>query len=558
VTVSPLRSGTGVGPRRRLWLTVLLAAASGILWGLQFGREPYSWASWLALAPLVLLLSRPRPFLLGFVHGLAAWLVSLSWIPATLVTFGKLSPAVAVACSTLLAAYLALFHAAFASLGALVWRRFQRPIAPLLLLPALWVALEWLRTYLFGGFPWNLSAYAWLEVPGALPLSAWVGAYGISYLLVLANTGVALTAMRLGRALRTPGRPVARLAAFEPLAALLVPLLLFSLAGRWSVRQLEEEAFLTAVSGVPVRLVQPNIPNQADWDPQAALANYRRLMEMTVDSCQPGVLVVWPESAAWPFLYGRDAILDRDLARLLERGCSVVLNTSFPVAGAAESYYNSIFLIGPGEAPVRYDKRHLVPFGEYVPFGSVFSFVDKLAREAGNYLPGTEARLLRFRGEKLGPAVCYEVVFPEEVSDLTRAGATTLLTVTNDAWYGDTAAPWQHLAAARFRAAEQRRPLIRAAITGVSAMVRPDGSVASQIGVFRQGVIRGWVAGRSELSPFARCSWLVPFLASVAAAVGLALALAHRPNHGAALRYPSDPTLDDDPDRRSGRGASRP
>jgi apolipoprotein N-acyltransferase len=173
-------------------------------------------------------------------------------------------------------------------------------------------------------------------------------------------------------------------------------------------------------------------------------------------------------------------------------------------------------------------------------------------------VPGKGARLLPFRGERLGPAVCYEVVFPEEVSDLTRAGATILLTVTNDAWYGDTAAPWQHLAAARFRAAEQRRPLIRAAITGVSAMVRPDGSVASQIGVFQQGVIRGWVAGSTELSPFARCSWLVPLAASAVAALGLALAFARRLSRGAALRYPSDPTFDDDPGRRPGRGASRP
>ena len=345
--------------------------------------------------------------------------MSLSWIPATLVTFGKLSPGVAVACSTLLAAYLALFHAAFAALGAVAWRRFRLPLAPLLVLPALWVALEWLRTYLFGGFPWNLAAYAWLEVPGALPLSAWVGAYGISFLLVLANTGVALAAARLGEILRARRRPTSWLPVVEPLAALLVPLLLFALAGRWSVRQMEERAFLNAVSGVPVRLVQPNIPNQADWDPRAALANYRRLMEMTVDSCQPGVLVVWPESAAWPFLYGRDAILDRDLARLLERGCSVVLNTSFPVppqeaakaepgtaaaadAAAAEAFHNSIFLLSPGEAPARYDKRHLVPFGEYVPFRSVFSFVGKLARERRELPRRAERPPAALGGEQLG------------------------------------------------------------------------------------------------------------------------------------------------------------
>lgn len=576
--------------------SLALAAAAGALWGLCFGREPLSWASWLALAPLVLFLGRRRPFLHGFVHGLASWLVSLSWIPPTLVTFGQLAPPVAAASGTLLCAYLALYHGAFAAFGAVLWIRFAGPIPRLLLLPALWVALEWLRTYLFGGFPWNPASHVWLEVPGALELSAWVGGYGITFLVLFANTGIALTLHGLVSAVfsSSTGRgglgqgsfaggakasvradsvqdplstrplsdsaegalPEAEVAppvppgraggiyavadraprfhlpmtAFEPsLLGVLVPLLLFSLAGRWSLRQTEKEAFLAAVSSIPVAIVQPNIPNQVEWDEAAALTNYRRLIQMTADACRPGVLVLWPESAAWPFLYGRDAILDRDLETFSDRGCSIVLNTSHPVSGEDEVYYNSALLLTPGAAPARYDKRHLVPFGEYVPLAGVFSFIDKLARQAGNYRPGNSPVLLPFRGEKLGPAICYEVIFPEEVADLTRAGATVLVTVTNDAWYGDTAAPWQHFAAARFRAAEQRRPLLRAAITGVSAIVRPDGSVMSQIGVFREGLLRGWVPGRRELSPYARCPWLVPLLASLAAVGGLAFARFRRP-----------------------------
>ena len=182
-----------------------LAAVSGVLWGLCFGHlsgswHPGSWAGWVVLAPLVLLLGAPGgrgwTALLGFVHGLAAWLAAIPWIVPTLRTFGQMPTWLAVVCLLLLASYLALFHAAFAVLGRPLWRRAvalgPAALLALLGLPALWVALEWLRAVLFGGFPWNLAAYAWVDLPGALPTAAWVGAYGVGFLLVFANAGVAL------------------------------------------------------------------------------------------------------------------------------------------------------------------------------------------------------------------------------------------------------------------------------------------------------------------------------------------------------------------------------
>jgi apolipoprotein N-acyltransferase len=156
-----------------------------------------------------------------------------------------------------------------------------------------------------------------------------------------------------------------------------------------------------------------------------------------------------------------------------------------------------------------------VPFGEYVPFRGLFWFMDKLSREAGEFRPADRRELLPWGREKIGMAICYEVVFPDEVAELARQGATLLVTITNDAWYGDTAAPWQHFRAARFRAAENRRTLLRAAITGVSALVGPDGSVRDQIGVFKDGVIRGRVTGSKELTPYARAPWLVPLLCTI-------------------------------------------
>ncbi|MEO8197544.1 MAG: apolipoprotein N-acyltransferase, partial [Thermoanaerobaculia bacterium] len=216
--------------------------------------------------------------------------------------------------------------------------------------------------------------------------------------------------------------------------------------------------------------------------------------------------------AAWPMLYGRDPRLEADLARFTARGCSVLLNSATEDGRDDGRYFNSALLLAPGREPERYDKRHLVPFGEYVPLAGVFSFISSLARNAGDFAPATELRLLDWEGERLGAAICYEVVFASEVAQLTRAGATVLVSMTNDAWYGATAAPWQHLRAARFRAAENRRFLLRAAITGVSAVVGPDGALRGSRGVGESGLLPALFQGRSDITPFARAPWAVPAL----------------------------------------------
>jgi apolipoprotein N-acyltransferase len=492
----------------------LVALAGGVLWGLCFGRNSFVVASWFALAPLFLLFASNQAGRLAFVYGFVGWMVALSWIPPTLVSYGGIAWPLAVPLTGLLAAYLGGFQAVFGWLGGPVWRRW--PAWRLLFLPAFWVALEWLRTYLFGGFPWNLAAYAWVDVAGALPLAAWIGPYGVSFLVVLTSMGVA-SSIELRR--------------WEPAAvAFIVPLLLLPVAGRWSTRLSEADALVAQSvpeEGLPVRLLQPNIPNLTAWDEAAVLRNYRKLIALSTENCRPGTLVVWPESAAWPFSYVQDPALARDLQSMVAQGCTVLFNSSHPVG---KSLYNSAYLLAPGGKLERYDKRHLVPFGEYVPFKGLFSWMDKLARNAGDFRQADRLVLLALplRDDKLGMSICYEIVFPDEVADLVRAGATVLVTITNDAWYGDTAAPWQHFRAARFRAAENRRPLLRAAITGVSALVGPDGSVWAQIGVFKEGVIRGRVVGRHGLTPYARHPWLVLVLCTVVAVVGVALSRVRR------------------------------
>lgn len=468
----------------------------------------------MAPALLFLALGRRRPFALGLLHGVVAWCFAIPWIVSTLTVYGQLDGWLAGLSLLLLAAYLGLYTALFAALGARLWR--AGDVLSLAALPALWVALEVARGWLLTGFPWNLAAYAWLEVPGALTISSWIGAWGVSYLTLVPGLGLA---------------QAARTRRWEPAAlGLLAPALLLALGARFAAPG-------GGLSG-EVReavIVQPNSPARPTFDARVVEADYQRLVESSRAACRPDALLVWPESAAWPFAWPGDARLARDVGELAARGCPVLLNTPTEAGGRS---FNSVVLVAE-DGVERYDKRHLVPFGEYVPLAGVFSWLDKIARNAGDFSAAERLDLLDWRGERLGAAICYEIVFPGEVAELTRAGASALVTVTNDSWYGPTSAPWQHLAAARFRAAENRRWLLRAAITGVSAVVRPDGSLSSSLGVGQEGTLRARFVGRSDLSPFARAPWLVP--AACLSLFLIALARALRAHQGSSPNQRSRP-----------------
>lgn len=471
---------------RLIW--PLFALVGGVLWGLCFSPEGFRWAPWVALAPMVLLLERPGAVRLGFLFGFASWVTAIPWIAPTLMTFGGLSPWLAWPLLLLLSAYLGAYGGLFALLARPIWQRGSVTWV-MIGLPAVWVALEWVRAWMISGFPWNLAAYAWIESPGALEAAGWVGAYGVSFVAVWANTGLALALARRRWSI----------AAW----ALLVPLTVLATADRLE-RRVDIEP---AGRPIAVRVLQPNIPNLAVWDGEEVRRNYTRLITQSHRACSdPGTLLIWPESAAWPFVVGRDPQLDADLAALNAKGCTVLLNS---VRRDGDAAYNVAYLISSSGSEW-YAKRHLVPWGEYVPLRRLLPFVGTLARNAGDFTAGREARLLPFADERLGAAICFEVVFPAEVAETVAEGATLLVSLTNDDWYGPTAAPWQHLRAARFRAAEMRRPMLRAAITGVSAIVAPDGSLVEIAGPGEEAILSSSLSGRRDRSPYLRAGGLLP------------------------------------------------
>jgi apolipoprotein N-acyltransferase len=457
-------------------------------------------APWFCLAPYLLALERGKALRHGFFFGLAFWLASVYWIAPTLETYGQLSAWLAGALMFLACSYLAVYSVLFSWFALRFWR-LGGPLA-LLGIPAVWVAVEWVRTYLFSGFPWNLAAYAGVDIPGVLALSGIVGAYGVSYLLVLANTGFALAWH--GKSWR-----LAVWVGGWCLVALV-------LGGRWSAYQ---GSAARSAESLSVRVVQPNIENMVKYDPVQAAENYSKLQRLSLEACdEESAFIVWPESAAWPFSYERDPGLRLDIERLTNRGCNVMLNATVEEEGR---YYNAALLVTPSGAVHRYRKRHLVPFGEYVPLKTLLPFIERLARNAGDYSSGGEPSLLPANGQQIGAAICYEITFPAEVAQQVRAGATVLTTITNDAWYGDTSAPWQHFRAARFRAAESRRPVIRAAITGVSGIISPAGEVQDRLGVGEEGVLRAEVYGRTDVSIFSRFPWAVPLVCLVFSSLAL-------------------------------------
>ncbi len=496
-------------PRGRWWLLAVYAATAGVLWGLCFARFEMPWLGWIALAPLFYFLDQPRPGWLGFWHGMGFWVSSLWWIRATMITYGQLDGVTAFLGLLAVGAFQGAYTGVFAALGSRLWRR--GGLLALAALPALWVTLEWIKGMGALGFPWNLAAYAWVGVPGALPVSAWIGAWGVSFLVVLANAGVAMAALRRK--------------AWPAVAGLLLPLLVLAFGGRWAR---EDDLPHASQAALEVRLLQPNLPILAGWDAAVVQQNYQTLLTQSRQACdQPGAILLWPESASWPYSLQRDEQLRRDVQSFADRGCPVLVNSDFDTG---EGIRNGAYLVGTGgwERAPHYDKRHLVPFGEYVPARNVIPFLNKLARNAGEFSPGEAATLLPAGGEKLGLSICYEVVFPSQVVEEVQDGATVLVTVTNDGWYGDTAAPWQHFRAARFRAAENRRPLLRAALTGVSGVVAADGRVLAELGPGEQGILRAAVRGSTTLSPYSRRPWLVPYASALLALAALAFVILRR------------------------------
>jgi apolipoprotein N-acyltransferase len=347
-------------------------------------------------------------------------------------------------------------------------------LASVCLFAVAWSASEWLRGHLFTGFPWDLTGYVWAGAfPGAVAMlqsTAVIGIYGLSFLTVLAAALLSL----LGTASLAPLSPWRRtMPAITAAALILIP------AAGGAIR-----LYLAPVTetGIWLRLVQPSIPQTAKWDPAAAEANFRRLTELsTAPSPHKLAAVIWPEAAATFFLE-RDAVHRAEIATVAPDGGYVITGAlrAEPLAGPVDQVWNSIEVIDASAKIIaRFDKAHLVPFGEYMPLKDLLPLKKFSPGTIDlSFGPGPQTLTLA-RLPSFSPLICYEAIFPGAVVD-PHDRPDWLLNVSNDAWYGRSAGPYQHFAIARTRAVEEGLPLVRVANNGITGVVDADGRVLAR------------------------------------------------------------------------------
>jgi apolipoprotein N-acyltransferase len=474
--------------RRNAWL---LAAVSGVLQVLIFPEPALYILSWVALAPLIYAVLQCRDqdalltmvedgkwfapatawqgFLLGYVSGVTWYLGSCYWVFHVMHAYGNLGTFASLLLLLAFSLYLGLYHGLFGLLIALIARRRNGySLRALIFAPFAWVAVELARTYITG-FPWDLLGTTQIDNIPLSRIATFTGVYGLSFEIALVNTAVA-AAFLVPRARRN------LLLAASLAAALVLH------AGKFV-----KPPALAGDHGVT--LVQSNIPILEDtWTLdylEQTLSELRALSTRPPQSPSgtPG-LIIWPESPA-PFfvtdlhLRGTLGEVARSTDSYIIAGSMGIEHTGDPMR--APDIYNSAALVTPNGAWVqRYDKIHLVPFGEFIPFEKLIAFAKPLTRDIGTFARGTQRIPLNEDGVRLGTFICYESVFPNEVRQFALHGATVFVNISNDGWFGPTGAPRQHLNMARMRAVENNRWLLRDTNSGITAVIDPYGRIVAQ------------------------------------------------------------------------------
>jgi apolipoprotein N-acyltransferase len=460
--------------RREAASRVLVAAGAGLALHLAYPRLEWDLLGWVALAPVFALAATARSpgqaFVEGWLAGLAFFVPLLRWITHSMTHYSTLSGPLAILLLLALAAYCALYVGAVTV--AVAWLGTRLGAAAVWLAPPFWVSSELARTHGFSGFPWGLLGYVPYRRLELIGLAAWTGVYGVSFLLAVSNTALAWVLLRRSRPAMAVSVAVVGVAVGAALAV-------------------GASRSAPATRAVPVGIVQGHIDQAIKWDKASRWATLETHAGLTRQVAPGSRLVVWPEAAVPAYLSYEPEVIDW-LARLAgEVGTPLLVGA--PDArqeGATTHFLNSAFLVRPEGLRTRYDKIHLVPFGEYVPLRGLLFFVEALAAEIGDFTPGRDRVVFPLEGAPFGTVICYEVIFPDLFREFVREGARFMVNITNDAWFGESSGPLQHLAMVPLRAVENGVAVVRAANTGVSALVGPDGRIGPELALSRRGALR--------------------------------------------------------------------
>ncbi|MGH7815273.1 MAG: apolipoprotein N-acyltransferase [Candidatus Binataceae bacterium] len=502
-----------------------LAVASGIALGLAFPKFNLSLMAWVAFVPLFYAIEGERlkrVFWWAYLQGFASYVVSLYWIPVPLHDFAGVRIEYAILPMFLLAGVLAFYTAIAIWAGEFIARRTR--VSAMLSMPIAWVALEWVRTYFPIGFPWNLLGYAAYRSLALIQFAEFTGVYGVSGLILFVNAvAYAVLFQRGSRRTRSAG-----------LTALTVLMLVLVGFGTWRIRDLEAEK---PVGSFRVAMVQGDIPQSLKWEPEFLSKSFQVYEDQTAAAAKRGAdLIVWPEAAAaflfqpnndYPSEFAGDAAYRTALLALARSTDRPILfgAPALAMGSGVEGFYNRAYLVSAaGTVEDYYDKIELVPFGEYVPAREFLGrFVNRIVKGFGDMIPGQKRTLFEFKGAKLAVLICYESIFPDFTRIAADRGADVLVNITNDAWYGESSAPYQALAMAAMRSVETKLPMIRVANTGVSAIIEPTGKIAAATPLFERETEIEDVQWRPERTVYTIVGDLFAELCFLLTLVGLAM-----------------------------------
>jgi apolipoprotein N-acyltransferase len=466
---------------------LILAIISGVLLVFSFAPFDCYFLAWFALVPLLVSIRTQKPFnafLLGLIMGLVYFAGTTYWVYNSVHNYGHFPPVVSVFLVAILSFYLSLYVGVFSLLFNHILKRTTLP--SLIVAPLLWVTLEFLRTYIFTGFPWSSLGYSQYNCLILIQIADITGIYGISFFVACLNGALFDVYHYVKRRHEKPlFSEVYTLAGFIFLALFVAATVAYGYF-RLNANPLPGKT-------LKISLIQGNISQDKKWDKafqNQVMETFEVLTRESLDWSPQ--LIIWPETSL-PFILGGDEELtDQFLAFQKKLNTYLLVGATTAKIIDSKNYFlgNSAILFSPeGKAIGVYDKIHLVPFGEYVPLKRFLSFFNALAQGMGEIRPGEELKVMDMIVAKFSPVICYEIIFPGLVRQFANEGAEIIVTITNDAWFDISSAPYQHFSMAVLRAVENRMPVARAANTGISGFIDAKGHIVDTTDLFVEAVL---------------------------------------------------------------------
>ena len=467
-------------------IQIILAISSAFMLTLSFPKPGWDILAWFALMPLLYICSKQISFFklmfLGLLTGLFHYLSLLYWIIHALSILIHLPIVYGVILFVIISLYLSIYPLLFMIVAN---RLCNHPIKAIILLPVSWVSLEYIRTYCVTGFPWGLLGYTQYKNTSIIQISNITGVYGVSYLIVLGNISVFLLAMALLK--RTwHGNKIKWVSASGGMILFMSLLFMAFLYGQHCINSLDIK-----IKAYPMKIfsvIQGNIDQTIKWDPKYTRASEKKYLNLSLSQAkyQPD-LIIWPETALTFYFQkkGSNSNKIKQFIRVSKTDFLIGSPAYFKDSNDNYTFYNRAYLIEKdGKTKDQYDKYHLVPFGEYIPWQFGFSFLKKFVEGENNFSPGKKLQPIKWKNYHIAVQICYEIIFPNLCRKIVKKNSNLIVNITNDAWFGKTSAPYQHFSMAVFRAVENKRVLIRSANTGISGLIDPVGRIIVETPIY--------------------------------------------------------------------------